>query len=164
MGIREDLMKKIGSEIDLLERELRVDLPRQLAEAAAHGDLSENAEHEAAKQRKGTVEALLARLHRRRSSLSTMNTQMIPRDAVGFWSTVTVIDVDSGDEKTYKLVSPDESDPKRGHVSVTSPVGSALAGRHVGDEVDVETPRGGRTYEILEFTTIHDQEDDGAGG
>jgi transcription elongation factor GreA len=159
MGIRERLLRKIEDEIAVLERELRVDLPRQLAEAAAHGDLSENAEHEAAKQRKDTVEALLGRLHRKRSALSNMNTQMIPRDAIGFWSTVVVIDVDSGDEKTYKLVSPDESDPRSGLVSITSPVGRALAGRTIGDEVDVVTPRGGRTYEVLEFRTIHDEDD-----
>lgn len=156
MGIREDLLKKVDAEVSRLERELKVDLPRQLAEAAAHGDLSENAEHEAAKERKDTVTALLLRLYQRRQAISNMNTDLIPRDAIGFWSTVTVLDLDSDEEIRYHLVSSDESDPRNGRISVTSPIGRALVGKRDGDEIEVETPRGSRCYEVVWFRTIHD--------
>ncbi len=160
MGIREDLLKKVADEIATLERELKVDLPRQLAEAAAHGDLSENAEHEAAKDRKDTVTAMLLQLYQRRQGISNMNLSMIPRDAIGFRSKVTVLDLDSDEEVTYHLVSPDESDPKNGRVSMTSPIGRALSGQRDGDAIEVLTPRGTLAYEIVEFQTIHDTEID----
>ena len=158
MGIREDLLKKIDGEIAVLERELKVDLPRQLAEAAAHGDLSENAEHEAAKDRKDTVTGMLLKLYERRQGISNMNVSRIPADAIGFWSTVELLDLDSDEEITYLLVSPDESDPKNGKISMTSPIGQALSGKRDGDEVRVQTPRGVRNYEVLSFTTIHEAE------
>lgn len=159
MSIRDKLLKKLELEIQPLERELKVELPRQLAEAAAHGDLSENAEYDAAKQRKELVQAKLARLYDKRQSLANINERMIPRDSIGFWSRVALLDVDTGDEVTYRLVSPDESDPSNGKISVSSPIGKALVGRAEGEEVEVQTPRGTRTYEILDFTTLHDDTD-----
>lgn len=159
MSLRDKLLKKLEAEIQPLERELKVELPRQLAEAAAHGDLSENAEYDAAKQRKELVQAKLARLIDKRQSLANINEQMIPRDSIGFWSRVRLLDLDSDDEVDYLLVSPDESDPKNGRISVSSPIGRALVGRAAGDEVEVTTPRGPRNYEILEFTTMHDDPD-----
>jgi transcription elongation factor GreA len=159
MSIRDKLLKKLETEIQPLERELKVDLPRQLAEAAAHGDLSENAEYDAAKQRKELVQAKLARLYDKRQSLANINERMIPRDSIGFWSRVELLDVDSGAEVKYLLVSPDESDPGNGKISVSSPIGRALVGRAQGDEVEVQTPRGTRTYEVLDFTTMHDETD-----
>jgi len=156
MGIREDLLKKLELQITKLERELKVDLPRQLAEAAAHGDLSENAEHEAAKERKDTVTGMLLQFYKKRQAISNMNVQMIPHDAIGFWSTVQLLDLDSDEEVSYQLVSPDESDPKNGRISLTSPIGQALNGKESGDEIEVSTPRGTRRYEILDFVTVHD--------
>jgi transcription elongation factor GreA len=158
VGIREDLLKKLDAEISTLERELKVDLPRQLAEAAAHGDLSENAEHEAAKDRKDTVTGMLLKLYERRQGIANMNTAQIAHDSIGFFSTVEVLDLDNDEELTYQLVSPDESDPKQGKISMTSPIGRALAGCVDGDEITVSTPRGERNYEILSFTTIHDSD------
>jgi len=155
MGIAERLIKKLEQEIRPLERELKVELPRQLAEAAAHGDLSENAEYEAAKQRKELVQAQLARLYDKRQSLAGISELMIPRDSIGFWSKVKVLDLDSDEEIEYRLVSPDESDPRNDRVSVSSPIGRALIGKIEGDEVKIETPRGTKNYEILEFLTVH---------
>ncbi len=83
---------------------------------------------------------------------------MIPRDAIGFWSTVELLDLDSDEEVAYRLVSPDESDPKQGRISMTSPIGKALNGKTDGDEIEVQTPRGTRRYEVLGFTTIHETE------
>ncbi|NKB89904.1 MAG: transcription elongation factor GreA [Acidobacteria bacterium] len=156
--MREDLLKKLNAEISTLERELKVDLPRQLAEAAAHGDLSENAEHEAAKERKDTVTGMLLKMYERRQGISNMNTAQISTDSVGFWSTVEVLDLDNDEEITYQLVSPDESDPKQGKISMTSPIGHALAGCVDGDEITVVTPRGERNYEVISFTTIHESD------
>ena len=158
MGIREDLLKRLAVEVSTLERELKIEIPRQLAEAAAHGDLSENAEHEAAKERKDTVTALLLRLYQKRQAISNMNVEMIPRDVIGFGSKVEVLDLDSGEEISYALVSADETDPKAKRISTTSPIGRALSGRADGDEITVHTPRGSRNYEILSFRTIHDGE------
>ncbi|MFQ5744374.1 MAG: GreA/GreB family elongation factor [Acidobacteriota bacterium] len=155
MGIREMLLGKIKAQIAPLERELKIELPRLLAEAAAHGDLSENAEYDAAKQRKEIVQAHLATLYKKKASVSSINPEMIARDAIGFWSSVQLCDRDSGDEVTYRLVTAGESDPPHGMISVTSPIGRALLGRRTGDEVVVDTPRGKRTYEVLEFATIH---------
>ncbi len=159
MGIRETLLKKLDQQIQPLERELKVELPRQLAEAAAHGDLSENAEYEAAKQRKELVQAQLARCYDKRQALAGINELMIPRDSIGFWSRVELLDVDSGEEVGYHLVSGDESDPASGRISVSSPIGKALIGKVDGDEVEVRTPRGTKIYEILEFSTFHENSD-----
>jgi transcription elongation factor GreA len=159
MSLRDKLLQKLEEEIVPVERELKVDIPRQLAEAAAHGDLSENAEYDAAKQRKELVQAQLARLYDKRQSLANINERMIPRDSIGFWSRVELLDVDSDEEIGYRLVSPDESDPPNGKISVSSPIGKALVGRTVGDEVEVQTPRGTRFYEVLGFTTLHDDSD-----
>ncbi len=159
MGIRERLLKKLDQKIQPLERELKVELPRQLAEAAAHGDLSENAEYEAAKQRKDFVQAQLARFYDKRKSVAGINELMIPRDSIGFWSRVELLDVDSGEEVGYHLVNADESDPPNGRISVSSPIGKALIGKVDGDEVEVQTPRGTKIYEILEFSTVHEGSD-----
>jgi len=159
MGIADRLMKRLEQEIRPLERELKVELPRQLAEAAAHGDLSENAEYDAAKQRKEFVQAQLARLYDKRQSLSGISELMIPRDSIGFWSKVKVLDLDNDEEIEYRLVSPDESDPRNDRISVSSPIGRALLGKIDGDAVDIETPRGTKAYEILEFSTVHETSD-----
>ncbi len=159
MGIADRLIKRLEQEIRPLERELKVELPRQLAEAAAHGDLSENAEYDAAKQRKEFVQAQLARLYDKRQSLSGISELMIPRDSIGFWSKVKVLDLDSDEEIEYRLVSPDESDPRNDRISVSSPIGRALLGKIDGDKVDIVTPRGRKTYEILEFSTVHEASD-----
>ena len=159
MALRDKLLKKLEEEIEPLRRELKVELPRQLAEAAAHGDLSENAEYDAAKQRKELVQAKLAKLYDKRQSLANINERMIPRDSIGFWSRVELLDIESGEEIGYLLVNSDESDPRNGKISISSPIGKALMGRIEGDEVEVQTPRGTRSYEVLGFTTLHDDPD-----
>jgi len=159
MGIGAQLLRKLEKEIQPLERELKVELPRQLAEAAAHGDLSENAEYDAAKQRKDFVQAQLARLYEKRQSLSSINELMIPRDSIGFWSKVKLLDMKNDEKIDYHLVSPDESDPRNGRISVSSPIGKALIGRTDGEEIEVQTPKGVKTYEILGFATVHEASD-----
>lgn len=156
MGIREDLLKRLDLRITALERELKVDLPRQLAEAAAHGDLSENSEHEAAKERKDTVTGMLLQLYKKRQAIAGINVAMVPRDAIGFGSRVQLLDLDNDEQVAYHLVAADDSEPKEGRISISSPIGQALSGKGDGDEIEVTTPRGKRRYEVLSFATLHD--------
>jgi transcription elongation factor GreA len=152
----EDLKKKLQNEIVALEYELRNELPKEILKARAHGDLRENAEFHAAKERQRFVDNRLAQLKERLASLSMVDMTRIPRDRVGFGSEVKVLDIDKDEETRYKLVLSEESDVSKGLISTGSPIGKALLGKRVGDEVTVPIPGGVRKMEILELTTIHD--------
>lgn len=151
-----DIKKKLQDEITALERELHVELPKEILKARAHGDLSENAEYHAAKDRQGFVNARLNQLKRRLAEMSMVDFTKIPRDRVGLGSTVVVLDTRRDEEITYNLVTSEEADPANGHISTTSPIGRALLGKEVGDEVKVQSPGGVKELEILKLTTIHD--------
>jgi transcription elongation factor GreA len=152
----EDLKKKLQDEIVALEYELRNELPREILKARAHGDLRENAEFHAAKERQRYVDTRLSQLKERLSSLSLVDMTRIPRDRVGFGSEVKVLDIDKDEETRYKLVISEESDFTKGLISTGSPIGKALLGKRVGDEVTIPIPGGVRKMEILALTTIHD--------
>jgi transcription elongation factor GreA len=154
------IIKVIKAELVELEHELAVDLPRQIETARAHGDLSENAEYHAAKERQGLVHARVGMLTGRLSELSLYDLSSVPADKVGYGSRVTVVDVDSGDKRFYELVFPEETAPEKGRISLQSPVGQALLHKQVGDEAVVRSPSGKRTYEILELVTVHDRKAD----
>jgi len=151
------IMRKLQAELEKLDREYRFEIPRQIQEAAAQGDLSDNAEYQDAKQRQELVRARIVHLKGRLSSLSLINISSIPRDQVGFGSTVTLEDDEDGAEKVYLIVLPEEVDAAAGKISVRSPVGQALVGREEGDEVTIRTPGGTRTYTITRLVTIHDE-------
>ena len=151
-----DLKKKLEEEMAALEIELRVDLPREISKARAHGDLSENAEYHAAKERQGIVNMRLGQLRARLRELSMVDMARIPRDRVGLGSTVTVLDLTKEEEVTYKLVTSEEADVAQGRISTTSPIGRALLGKQVGDTVKVLIPGGTREMEIIQLITIHD--------
>jgi transcription elongation factor GreA len=153
----EDLKKKIQEEITALEYELRNELPKEILKARAHGDLRENAEFHAAKERQRYVDARLSQLKKRVAELSLVDLTKVPKDRVGFGSTVVVLDVKKDEELTYKLVTSEESDANNGLISTSSPIGRGLLGRQVGDEVKISIPGGVRLLEILRLTTIHDQ-------
>jgi len=152
----EDLKKKLEAEIAALDMELRVDLPREISKARAHGDLSENAEYHAAKERQGMVNARLGQLRARLRELSMIDFSRIPRDRVGLFSKVTVLDLDKDEKITYKLVTSEEADVAKGRISTTSPIGKALLAKQVGDTVKIQIPGGTREMEIMELLTIHD--------
>jgi len=152
----EDLKKKLQDEIAALDYELHVDLPREISKARAHGDLSENAEYHAAKERQGVVNARLGQLHSRLRELSMVDMSRIPRDRVGLGSSVVVLDTVKEEEITYKLVTSEDADVANGRISTTSPIGRGLLGKRVGDSIRVEIPGGVRELEILQLTTIHD--------
>ena len=149
-------LKKLKDEVRELDRELNYVLPKELEKARAHGDLSENAEYSAAKERQRFVSARLGQLRKRLADLSLVNVANIPRDRVGFGSTVKLYDLEREAETTYKLVMSEESDFAKGLISTTSPIGRALMGKEAGDSVKVATPSGPREFEILEFRTIHE--------
>jgi transcription elongation factor GreA len=151
-----DLKKKLEEEIAALDLELRVDLPREISKARAHGDLSENAEYHAAKERQGMVNARLGQLRARLRELSMIDMSRIPRDRVGLGSSVTVLDLTKEEEITYRLLTSEEADVAQGRISTTSPIGRALLGKRVGDTVKVMIPGGSREMEIIQLTTIHD--------
>jgi transcription elongation factor GreA len=152
----ESLKRKLEEEIAALEYELRHELPKEILRARSHGDLSENAEYHAAKERQRLVDARLAQLKQRLRELSMIDLSRIPRDRVGLGSTVVVLDVARGEEITYKLVTSEEADASAGRISTASPIGRSLLGKAVGDTVRVQSPNGVRVLEILELTTIHD--------
>jgi len=152
----EDLKKKLQDEITALEYELRNELPKEILKARAHGDLRENAEFHAAKERQRFVDSRLSQLKKRLGDLSLVDLTKIPRDRVGLGSTVVVMDIEKEEEVTYKIVTSEETDVNNGKISTSSPIGRGLLGKQVGDEVKITIPGGLRTMEILKLTTIHD--------
>jgi transcription elongation factor GreA len=151
-----DIKKKLQDEIVALEYELRNELPKEILKARAHGDLSENAEFHAAKERQGFVNARLNQLKQRLAEMSMIDFSKIPHDRAGLGSTVVVLDVKRDEEVTYNLVTTEEADAANGRVSTTSPIGRALLGKQEGDSVKVMSPGGIKELEILKLTTIHD--------
>ncbi len=150
-----DLIKKLQEEIAVLENEFRVELPREILKARAHGDLSENAEYHAAKERQAFVNARLGQLHARLRDISMIDMSKIPHDRVGLGSTVTVLDVDKDEKVRYKLVTSEDVDVAKGLISTVSPIGRGLLGKEVGDTVKITIPGGVREMEIIELITIH---------
>ena len=152
-----DLKKKLEAEIRTLERELNHELPQEIKTARAHGDLSENAEYHAAKERQGMVNARLGQLRQRLAEMSLVNLNNIPRDRVAFGSTVLLHDITKGAEVQYQIVTSEETDVAQGKISTSSPIGRGLIGKRVGDLITVQTPAGPREFEIRELITIHEQ-------
>jgi transcription elongation factor GreA len=151
------IKQKLQQELDSLEHELNVDLPKEIAVARAHGDLSENAEYKYAKERQGYVNAKIGQLKKRMGDLGMLNLTNIPKDRSGYGSRIIVMDVQKSQEIEYKLVSSEEADVEKGMISTTSPIGRALLNRKVGDEVQVLTPAGTKEFEIVRLFTIHEE-------
>ena len=151
-----DIKKKLEEEITALEYELRNELPKEILKARLHGDLSENAEYHAAKERQGFVNARLGQLKKRLSEFSMIDLTKIPHDKVGLGSRVVVLDVTKDEQVTYHIVTSEEADAPNGKISTGSPIGRALLGKEAGDTVKLQVPGGAREMEILEFQTIHE--------
>jgi transcription elongation factor GreA len=151
------IKQKLQEEIDALEHELNVELPKEIAVARAHGDLSENAEYKFAKERQGFVNARIGQLKKRLGDLAMLNLSNIPKDRSGYGSRVVVRDVQKEVRVEYKLVSSEEADAEKGLISTTSPIGRALLNRKVGDEIEVATPAGKKEFEVVRLVTIHDE-------
>lgn len=157
----DELREKLSEEAEELLHELNVELPKEIEEAVDHGDLSENSEYEAARDRQQFVQARLDYISRRLSELSELDLDTIPEDRVGFGSKVRVRDQDDGSEETYTLAMGDFIDFEAGEISMDSPIGKSLLGSQEGDEVTAVTPGGELHYEVLEVTTMHEMMDGG---
>ena len=150
------ILKKFEEEILQLERELKMELPKEIKRARELGDLRENAEYQAAKERQRLVESRISLLKKRVSEISLMNLDKLPKDRVGFGSTVHL----KGEAEqliVYQLVMPEDADVENGLISTASPIGRALLNKEEGDEVTVTTPLGSKRFEVVKLLTIHDE-------
>ncbi|MGE0813954.1 MAG: GreA/GreB family elongation factor [Vicinamibacterales bacterium] len=154
--MKERILKRFDDEIATLDRELKTELPKEIQRAREFGDLRENAEYQAAKERQTYVQARIAMLTRRRNEVALMNLDRVPHDKAGFGSTVTLRESGIG-EVVYQLVMPEDADAEKGLISTASPIGRALLNKEEGDEVAVTTPAGARRFEIVKLVTIHDE-------
>jgi transcription elongation factor GreA len=154
--MKERILKRFHDEIATLERELKVDLPKEIQRARELGDLRENAEYKAAKERQEIVNARIAMLKRRVGEISLINLDKVPHGKAGFGSTVH-LKAHSGDTIVYQLVMPEEADAEKGMISTSSPIGRAILNKEEGDEIKVVTPNGNKTFELIKLITIHDE-------
>jgi transcription elongation factor GreA len=155
-AMKERLIKKFEDEIHLLDRELKLELPKEIKRARELGDLRENAEYAAAKERQRLVEAQISLLKKRVAEIALINVERIPADRAGFGSTVEVVE-SNGDNLKFQLVMPEDADATKGLISTTSPIGRSFLNKRPGDSVKVVTPGGTREFEILKLVTIHDE-------
>ncbi|HMB15207.1 MAG TPA: transcription elongation factor GreA [Pelovirga sp.] len=144
--------RRLQEELKTLVRIERPKVVQDIAEARSHGDLSENAEYDAAKERQGFVEGRIQELNDKIARAQVIDTTSIKSDKIVFGATVTVFDIDTEKEATYQIVGEDEADIKEGKISITSPVGKALIGHRVDEEVRIVVPSGVRVYEITRIT------------
>jgi transcription elongation factor GreA len=153
--MKDRILKRFNEEIAALERELKIELPKEIQRARELGDLRENAEYKAAKERQEIVNARIAMLKRRVGEISLMNLERVPHGKAGFGSTVH-LRAQSGDTIVYQLVMPEEADVEKGMISTSSPIGRAILNREEGDEIKVTTPSGAKQFEVIKIITIHD--------
>lgn len=152
-----EIKKKLQGELDQLESELRIHLPKEIKRALEFGDLRENSEYQTALQRQTMVKARIRELRQRMSEVASIDLSKIPHDRAAYGSTLVLFDAERDEEVTYRLVTPEESDPAEGLISTVSPIGRSLMGKEAGDEVVVTIPSGSRRFEIRGLVTLHDQ-------
>jgi transcription elongation factor GreA len=153
--MKDRLIKKFEDELATLNHELKLELPKEIKRARELGDLRENAEYQAAKERQRLVEARISMLQKRVGEIALINVDRIPADRAGFGSTVHVIE--NQETLVFQLVMPEDADATKGLISTTSPIGRAFLNKEPGDSVKVTTPGGTREFEIVKLLTIHDE-------
>lgn len=158
------VVTRLKKELQELKHELTVKVPKDLQEAAAHGDLSENAEYDAAKARQEFLKARVGQIQTRIRELSMYTLASIPHDVVAYGSRVKVMDGEEGTTVEYRIVFPEEVDAASGAISLSSPIGKALLNKSVGDEVEVQAPGGKRSYQIVGLVTLHESSAAASGG
>ena len=152
-----NVKQKLQAELDGLESELRIHLPKEIKRAREFGDLRENSEYQTALQRQTMVKARIRELRQRMSEVASIDLSRVPRDKAAYGSTLVLYDAERDEEVTYRLVTPEESNPPEGLISTVSPIGRSLMGKEAGDEVIVTIPSGSRRFEIRRLMTLHDQ-------
>jgi len=157
--MRLPILDKLDQQLKDTKQELEVEIPAALKVATAMGDLSENAEYKAAKERQMFLEARVSQLQKRISEVMSLNVDRIPKDRSGLGSTVQLKDLNTGNEKTYYLVFPEEVNPDEGKISLASPIGRSLLGKMEGDEVQMSIAGEDYEYEVVQLSTIHDSQE-----
>jgi transcription elongation factor GreA len=155
--MKDQLLKKLQDEIATLDRELKTELPKEIRRARELGDLRENAEYQAAKERQRFVQARISMLQQRVATISLINLDKLPKDRAAFGSIVHLTEKGGG-EVVFQLVMPEDADAEKGLISTSSPIGRAIVGKEPGDDVTVVTPTGTRKFEINRLITVHDME------
>ena len=154
--MKQAIIKKLDDELMTSQKELQVDIPKAILVAREHGDLKENAEYKAAKERQTFLQARISLLQKRISDVTSLNIERISRDRSGLGSTLLLADIQTGEEKKFHLVFPEDVDPDAGKISPGSPIGKALMGKKKGDEIIVSLPEKKIEYEVISVKTIHD--------
>ncbi len=142
----------LREELRRLEKHDRIDVISAIEEARAHGDLKENAEYHAAKDRQGHIEGRIMELKDKIGRAEIIDCTAVNCDKVVFGVVVDLVDLDTDEEVRYRLLGPEEADVKKGSISVMSPIGRAMLTKEIGDEVSVKTPGGIRQFEIMEIS------------
>lgn len=155
--MRLPILDKLEKDLFASKKELEVDIPKALKIATDMGDLSENAEYKAAKERQMFLESRVSQLQKRIGDITSIDIHRIPKDRSGLGSALLLKHVDSGEEREYFLVFPEEVDPDIGKVSMASPVGKMLAGKMKGDEVEVPVEGERQSFEVIQLKTIHQE-------
>ena len=155
--MRLPILDKLEKKLMDSKKELDVDIPKALKIATAMGDLSENAEYKSAKERQMFLESRISQLQKRIGDITSIDVERIPRDRSGLGSTLLLKHVESGEEREYFLVFPEEVDPDTGKLSMASPVGRTLAGKMEGDEVEVPIEGERQSFEVIQLRTIHQE-------
>jgi transcription elongation factor GreA len=158
--MKQAIIKKLDDELLISQKELQVDIPKAILTAREHGDLKENAEYKAAKERQTFLQARISLLQKRISDITSLDVERIPRDRSGLGSTLLLADIQTGKEKKFHLVFPEDVDPDAGKISPGSPIGRALMGKQKGDDVIVSLPEKKIEYEVIRVKTIHDNSED----
>ena len=155
--MHKQVLQKLETELRSLKNTLINEIPKEIAAAAAQGDLSENAEYEQALAKRDMFQNKVVSMERRIAEVASMDMDRLPRDRAAYGSTVKVLDLDAEKELTYHLVLPEELDGKMENLSISSPIGKALVGLEEGAEIRITIPAGTKRFEVLEVVTIHDQ-------
>ena len=151
------VLLKLETELRGLKNTLLTEIPKEIANAAAQGDLSENAEYEQALAKRDMYQNKVVNLEKRIAEVATLDIDRLPKDRVAYGSTVKLLDLDSDKKLTYHLVLPEELDGNAKNLSISSPIGMALVGLVEGEEVKITIPAGTKRFEVLELVTIHDR-------
>jgi transcription elongation factor GreA len=151
------IIERLEAQKKELEREFKVDLPKAIGIAREHGDLSENAEYHAARERHAFVRAQIGHIDGQLAHLKGIDLRQIPKDRIGLYSRVTLVDLATNEQVTYQLVTSEEANLDEGLISMSSPIGRGLSGKREGDEARIEVPSGIRTFEVGQVITVHDQ-------
>ncbi|MGA7279647.1 MAG: transcription elongation factor GreA [Desulfocapsaceae bacterium] len=145
--------QKLKEELSRLERRDRIEVMKAIEVARGHGDLKENAEYHAAKERQGLIEGRILELKDKLSRAEVIDCTKVDQDRVVFGTVVSLLDLDTDQEISYQLLGPEEADVKKGSISVLSPLGKSLIGKEIGDEVLAKTPGGTREFEVVDIAT-----------